>query len=181
MALKQACLLTSDPRVRFAALINNLGKDASLLTELPLDITQEVCGIKLIEALCENSKAPNDFRDLAKITCEFYIYIHQALELKPAIILRVLEKCDAIRRPERFEHFLLACEADARSSLNLEQKPYYQANYFRAMLKACQAISSKQFASLGLKGKEFGEAIRSKRIDAISDLKQRQSSNSFNN
>jgi hypothetical protein len=49
------------------------------------------------------------------------------------------------------------------------------------MLKACQAVSPKQLADLGLKGKEFGEALRSKRVDAISDLKQMHFSNSSKN
>jgi tRNA nucleotidyltransferase (CCA-adding enzyme) len=124
---------------------------------------------------------PNDFRDLAKITCEFHTHIHRALELKPATILKVIEKCDAIRRPERFEHFLLVCEADAKGRLTLEQRPYPQADYFRAMLKACQTVSPKQLAHLGLKGKEFGEMLRSKRVDAISDLKKIHFSNSTEN
>ena len=181
MALKQACLLSSDRSVRFAALIHDLGKGTTQLSELPRHIAHEVRGIKIIETLCKDIKVPNDFRDLAKITGEFHTHIHRALELKPATILKVIEKCDAIRRPERFEHFLLVCEADAKGRLNLEHKSYPQANYFRAMLKACQAVSPKQLADLGLKGKEFGEALRSKRVDAISDLKKMHFSNSSKN
>ncbi|MFQ3324979.1 MAG: tRNA nucleotidyltransferase (CCA-adding enzyme) [Pseudomonadales bacterium] len=178
MALKQACLLTTDRSVRFAALIHDLGKGTTPLAELPRHIDHEVRGIKIIEALCNNIKVPNDFRDLAKISCEFHTHIHRALELKPATVLKVIERCDAIRRPERFEHFLLACEADAKGRLNLEEIPYPQADYIRAMFKACQAVSAKQLAGLGLKGKELGEMLRSKRVDAISDLKKIYISNS---
>jgi tRNA nucleotidyltransferase (CCA-adding enzyme) len=177
MALKQACLLSSDRSVRFAALIHDLGKGTTPLADLPRHIAHEVRGMKIIEALCNNIKVPNDFRDLAKISCEFHTHIHRAFELKPATVLKVIERCDAIRRPERFEHFLLVCEADAKGRLNLEQIPYPQADYFRAMLKVCQAVSPKQLAGLGLKGKEFGEMLRTKRVDAISDLKKTYISN----
>jgi|TARA_B110000902_G_scaffold264511_1_gene346227 tRNA nucleotidyltransferase (CCA-adding enzyme) len=177
MALKQACLLSSDRSVRFAALIHDLGKGTTPLADLPRHIAHEVRGMKIIEALCNNIKVPNDFRDLAKISCEFHTHIHRAFELKPATMLKVIEQCDAIRRPERFEHFLLVCEADAKGRLNLEQIPYPQADYFRAMLKVCQAVSPKQLAGLGLKGKEFGEMLRTKRVDAISDLKKTYISN----
>jgi tRNA nucleotidyltransferase (CCA-adding enzyme) len=178
MALKQACLLSTDRSVRFAALIHDLGKGTTPLAELPRHIAHEVRGIKIIEALCNTIKVPNDFRDLAKISCEFHTHIHRALELKPATVLKVIERCDAIRRPERFEHFLLVCEADAKGRLNLEKIPYPQADYFRAMFKACQAVSPKQLAGLSLKGKEFGEMLRTKRVDAISDLKKIYISNS---
>jgi tRNA nucleotidyltransferase (CCA-adding enzyme) len=181
MALKQACLLTNERSVRFAALIHHLGKQTTAPYELPRHVAHETGGIDIIEALCKHIKVPNDFRDLAKIAYQFCTYADRALELEAVAILELIEKCDAIRKPQRFEHFLLTCEAGARERLALEQKPYPQANYLRAMLKACQAISSKQFADMGLKGKEFGEALRNKRIDAINDLQRLQTNHSFNN
>jgi tRNA nucleotidyltransferase (CCA-adding enzyme) len=46
--------------------------------------------------------------------------------------LKLLQKVDAFRRPDRFEQFLLACEADARGRTGFENEPYKQAEYLRA-------------------------------------------------
>jgi|GEM_PF-6399283 hypothetical protein len=47
--------------------------------------------------------------------------------------------------------------------------------------KVYQAVLPKQLTGLGLKGNEFGEALRSKRVDAIGDLKKTYVSDSVEN
>ena len=72
---------------------------------------------------------PNACRELAILTARHHTLVHRALELRPATVLTLLEKCDAMRRPERFEELLQACEADARGRTGLESSPYPQVQY----------------------------------------------------
>ena len=58
----------------------------------------------------------------------------------------MLERADAFRRPERFEKFLIACEADARGRKGLEDRDYTQADMLRAAFKAAQAVDAAAIA-----------------------------------
>jgi len=83
----------------------------------------------------------------------------------------LLISTDALRRPDRFEAFLLACEADARGRLGLEQREYPQGNYLRQALAAAQAVSAEQFNESGLSGKALGEAINAERTRVLESLR----------
>ena len=74
---------------------------------------------------------PNNLRELAVITARYHTHVHRALELRAATVLSTLESCDALRRPERFADFLLACEADVRGRKGLEERGYPQREYSR--------------------------------------------------
>ena len=86
-------------------------------------------------------------------------------------MLKLLNATDALRRPDRFEAFLLTCEADARGRLGLEDRDYPQANYLRQALSAIQSVSAKQFKDSGLTGKAMGEALSAERIRVLEDMR----------
>jgi tRNA nucleotidyltransferase (CCA-adding enzyme) len=170
MALQQACGLSNSTAVRFAVLMHDLGKGTTPQDEWPRHIAHEKRGLVLIKQICQRLRVPNDYRDLALLTCEFHTHCHRALELKPATVLKTLEAADAFRRPERFEEFLLASEADARGRLGLEDRPYPQPERFRSALQAASEIDTRSLVEEGLKGPAFGEALRRLRLAAISGL-----------
>ena len=62
-------------------------------------------------------------------------------EAVPAL-LRLLERCDAIRRPERFDEVLLACECDARGRLGFEEQAYPPRARLQGALRAAQTVDS---------------------------------------
>jgi tRNA nucleotidyltransferase (CCA-adding enzyme) len=97
--------------------------------------------------------------------------VHRALELKPATVLKLLENCDALRRPERFGELLFACEADARGRTGREQEPYPQAQYLRAALATAAAVSLNAEERRGLPGPAIGEQLRRRRLAALTSLK----------
>jgi len=78
----------------------------------------------------------------------------------------VFEKTDAFRRPERFEAFLLACEADARGRTGLEFRAYPQAQRFRTAFAAASSVDAGRIASDN-EDKGIPDAIRRARIDAV--------------
>src|ERR1700730_1756180 len=124
MVLDQAVLLSGDVRIRFAALVHDLGKAKTPREEWPGHKGHEERSVALIEALSERLRLPNEYRELSVIVARFHGTIHRAFELRPQTILGILEKTDAFRRPERFAQALLACEADSRGRLGVENIPY---------------------------------------------------------
>jgi tRNA nucleotidyltransferase (CCA-adding enzyme) len=171
MALQQAAALSPDTDVRFAVLIHDLGKGSTPQAEWPRHIAHEHRGLKLVDQACKRLKAPNQFRDLARNVCQYHTHCHRALELRGSTTLKLLTATDALRRPERFEAFLLACEADARGRRGFEDRDYPQANYLRRALQLAQSVTAAQFAEQALQGKELGAAITAERVNRLEALR----------
>ena len=167
MVLDQATRLSEDPKVRFAALMHDLGKGTSPKEEWPKHKGHEQRSAVLVEALCQRLRVPKDYRGLAIATAQYHTHCHRALHLKPKTILTTLEATDAFRRPERFEQFLLACEADVRGRKGLEDKPYPQVDRLKEAYRACLEIDNKELQQKGFEGESFAEELRRLRIEAI--------------
>ena len=169
MALQQAVKLSPDTDVRFAVLIHDLGKGTTPEGEWPRHIAHEHRGIKLVKAVCKRLKAPNQHRDLALQVCEYHTHCHRALELRGKTLIKLFNATGALRRPERFEAFLLACEADSRGRLGLEQRDYPQTDYLRRALAIAREVTAAHFVDSGLSGKELGEAINAERVRRLEE------------
>jgi tRNA nucleotidyltransferase (CCA-adding enzyme) len=124
-----------------------------------------------VAQVCARLRAPKRHSELARNTCLYHTHCHRALELRGKTVLKLLNNTDALRRPDRFENFLLACEADARGRLGLEQRDYPQADYLRQALATAQNISAAQFADSDLTGKALGQAISAERVQALEALR----------
>ncbi len=175
MSLQQAAKMTANICVRFATLLHDLGKGTTPQEEWPRHIAHEERSITLVKNLCERIAAPKDYKELALIVAQWHTHCHRALELKPATLLKTLQMTDAFRRPERFDQFLVCCEADAKGRTGFEERDYPQANYFRGALAECQAINAKEISTRGFAGKEFGDEINRVRLLALTTYK-----NNFN-
>ena len=172
MALQQAARLTPASDVRFALLVHDLGKGTTPRDEWPRHIAHEQRGLQLVERVCQRLKAPGQYRELALKVCQYHTHCHRALELRGKTLLGLLQATDALRRPERFEAFLLACEADARGRRGLEQCDYPQADYLRRALAAAREVSAADFSAQGLQGKALGDAIASERVRRLEALRR---------
>ncbi|EEB79521.1 tRNA nucleotidyltransferase/poly(A) polymerase family protein [marine gamma proteobacterium HTCC2148] len=169
MSLQQVVILSDAGDVRFAVLLHDLGKGVTPADELPRHIAHEFRGVKLVKAVCKRLKAPNQYRDLALKACEYHLHSHRAMELRGKTLLKLLTATDALRRPGRFEAFLLACEADARGRLGREEEPYPQANYLRKAREIALEITAVLFP--GVEGRELGEAIAEERVRRLDELR----------
>jgi tRNA nucleotidyltransferase (CCA-adding enzyme) len=167
LVLTQAAKLSPEPVVRFAALTHDLGKGATPREEWPAHRGHEKRGVELVETLCDQLKAPNNYRALARHVARYHLHSHRALELRAATLLKVLEAIDAFRRPQRFEQFLVACEADWRGRAGFEERAYPQAQVLRAARDAAATVDTKPLLERGLKGAAIAGALREKRIAAI--------------
>jgi tRNA nucleotidyltransferase (CCA-adding enzyme) len=167
LVLTQAAKLSPETIVRFAALTHDLGKGTTPRSQWPSHRGHEKRGVVLVDQLCDRLKAPNHFRELARHVARYHLHCHRALELCAATILKVLEALDAFRRPERFEQFLTACEADARGRAGLENREYPQADILRAARAAAASVNAKSLIEAGIEGPAIASALRERRIAAI--------------
>ena len=172
MVLTQAARLSTEPEVRFAALVHDLGKGTTPKEQWPKHIEHEARGVPLVEALCDRYRIPNDYRQLAVLVTRYHLHYHRAAELRDTTFLKTLEALDAFRRPDRFERFLLACEADSRGRTGYEDQHYEQPDIFRRVFRAASAVQAKEFVEQGLKGKEIKEAVARARLKAIKQTRQ---------
>ncbi|VAW92435.1 CCA tRNA nucleotidyltransferase [hydrothermal vent metagenome] len=172
MVLEQAVKLSHDPDVRFAALVHDLGKGLTPKNELPKHIGHEHRGIEPVKQLCNRFKTPKSFRELALIVTEYHLNYHRIEELKPKTVVKYLQLMDAFRRPERFEKFLLACEADSRGRTGLENKDFKQPRIFRDYFKAASEVDYSELKEQGLQGKDFAERLTKLRVQAVASLKK---------
>lgn len=171
MVLTQAAKLSNDPKVRFAALVHDLGKGITPKHEWPKHIAHESRGVPLVEALCDRYRIPNDYRELAIIVTKYHLHYHRAAELRDDTFLKILESLDAFRRPERFELFLLACEADSRGRTGYEEQYFEQPEIYRKVFNAAKAIDAKALVSQGLKGKAIKDELSKQRTQAIKEIR----------
>ncbi|CAK0746043.1 fused CCA tRNA nucleotidyltransferase/phosphohydrolase [Gammaproteobacteria bacterium] len=171
LVLRQAARLSPEPVVRFAALTHDLGKAVTPPEEWPKHHGHEQRGVKQVESLCNRYKAPREYRDLAVLVARWHSHCHRATELRSATLCDTLLALDGLRRRERFEQFLIACEADARGRLGKEDEPYPEANLFREALIAIAAISTAPLRDAGLNGEAFAAALRERRVAAIRALR----------
>jgi tRNA nucleotidyltransferase (CCA-adding enzyme) len=114
---------------------------------------------------------PSAHRELAHLTSKQHTNVHRALELRPETVLKLLEECDAFRRPERFSELLLACQCDAQGRTGLEERPYRQRAYLESarILAASAQLSQEDMA--GLNGPAIARALRERRLLALQSLK----------
>jgi tRNA nucleotidyltransferase (CCA-adding enzyme) len=167
MALRQAVGLGANTATRFAVLMHDLGKGITPADQLPAHHGHEDAGVALVERLCERLRVPNHFRELAVLASRFHTHVHRARELRASTVLRTLENCDALRRPARFADFLIACEADARGRLGLEDRPYPQRDYFARARDAAAAVTLSPQEREGRTGEQIGEMFRARRVAAV--------------
>lgn len=167
MVLDQAVRLSGEAVVRFAALTHDLGKGTTPKDRWPQHIGHEKRSVKLIHQLCDRFRAPNPFRELAVIVAREHGRAHRACEMRADTLLKLLESADAFRRPQRFEQFLLACEADAKGRTGLEDQPYEQADILRKALTAASSVRAADLDTRELSGEQIAEQIRQLRIQAI--------------
>ncbi len=157
--------------VRFACLVHDLGKGTTPAELLPRHLGHEQRSVDLLRAVCERWRVPVELRELAEVVAREHGNIHRSEGLDAAALLRLLERCDALRKPARFAQALAACECDARGRLGFEDHPYPQRARLLAALAAAQAVATDPIAraaqAAGATGPKIGEAIRRARLAAI--------------
>jgi tRNA nucleotidyltransferase (CCA-adding enzyme) len=171
LVMDMAARLNTPLSVRVACLMHDLGKGTTPADVLPRHIGHEGRSVKLLQKVCERLRVPTEGKELAEVVAREHGNIHRSADLNAEALMRLLERCDAIRQAERFALVLQACECDARGRLGFEEAAYPQAG---RLLKAQHAALSVETAPIaqaaaaeGLKGPQIGLKIAQARIQAI--------------
>lgn len=166
-----AKLAPGNDLVGFCCLTHDLGKALTPADILPSHLEHERRGIEPLRVLAARLKVPTEHATLAEAVCRDHLNAHRALELKPTTVLKLLSALDALRRPERLDVFLTACEADKRGRLGHENDAYPQAAYLRKARTAAASVGSANFIAEGLSGPAVGAAMERARAEAIRQVR----------
>ena len=171
MVLDASARMNAPLEVRFACLCHDLGKGTTPVDVLPRHIGHEQRSEKLTRHVCERWRVPVACKELAELVAREHGNIHQSLGFGAEAVLRLLVRCDALRRPERFLQALQACECDARGRLDKEGAPYPQRERLAHLLAAVQSVDSAtvsaQALADGLKGPAVGRRLDEARLAAL--------------
>jgi tRNA nucleotidyltransferase (CCA-adding enzyme) len=175
MVLDTCARLRADLAVRYACLCHDLGKGLTRAEDLPRHIGHEGRGAPLARQISERWRVPTECRELAELMAREHTHVHQSGDFSPEARLRLIERCDALRRPERFEGLLLACECDARGRLGLEERPYPQRERLQRDLRCLLALDlaavSAAALAEGKTGPAIGRAVQAARLQALQTLR----------
>ncbi len=176
MVLDMSARLDAPLPVRFACLTHDLGKGTTPADVLPRHIGHEIRSARLLKDVCERWRVPTECRELADLVAREHGNIHASGSFGAAALVRLLERCDAFRKPARFADALLACECDARGRLGFEERAYTQRARLIAVLQIAQSVATAEVANeaaaRGAQGKAVGEAIHSARVIALENRKE---------
>ncbi|MDD3018983.1 MAG: multifunctional CCA addition/repair protein [Comamonas sp.] len=171
MVLDMAARLQAPLAVRWACVLHDLGKGTTPADVLPRHIGHEQRSAKLVQKVCQRLRVPSECKELAELVAYEHGNIHRSQDLGAAALLRLLQRCDAIRKPQRFRQALLACECDARGRLGLEDSAYPQRQRLEQALDVVLAVNTAHISQAALaqgrQGAEIGKAVDGARTQAL--------------
>jgi len=141
--------------------LNNLARCAPQ-TNYPLIRFAVLCAYldaKVAAVLCEQIKAPNDYRELTVLATQQLSAVAGADT--PQQAFAILEAADALRRPERFTQLLEVCTQLSISNQNVQR--------LQRALQSATAIVAQPLLERGFIGKALGEQLRIERLRTIEE------------
>jgi len=171
MVLDMAAHLQAPLAVRFACLCHDLGKGNTPADILPRHLGHEGRSVALLRQLCQRLRVPAACHELAEVMAREHSNIHRSTELNAAALVRLLNRCDALRKPQRFADITLACECDARGRLHHHDAPYPQRQRLLRVLALMQQVDTRALAEQaqadGLSGERVGRLIEQARVATV--------------
>lgn len=178
LALGMAVRLEASLPVRWAVLVHDLGKGTTPPELLPRHHGHEERSAALADAVAARLRVPSECAELATVVSRVHGRIHRSEGRSATTLLRLLEACDALRRPQRFAEVLLACECDMRGRQGHEEDDYPPRERLLAALNCVQGVDTASVAAATRArceaekrmkdvGASVGEAIRQARIAAL--------------
>ncbi len=153
--------------VRYAVLTHDLGKGLTSESDLPRHPGHEARGVRLVEEVSVRLKTPADCRDLARLVARYHGDIRRGPELRASTVVRLLEKTDALRRPQRFEQILEACACDFHGRLGWEDKPMPASDLFPTALAAARSVDAGAIARGCAEPAQIPERVNLARMEAV--------------
>ena len=132
----------------------------------------EELGVRLVEQVCKRLKVPTECRDLAVMTAREHGNVGRALQLRPNTIVKLLERCDAFRKPARFSQMLLATECDSRgrtgSTTSYREAPFPQLAHLETAMAAARGVNAGEIAQASAANPQrIPEFVHRARVTAV--------------
>ena len=173
LVLDQTARVDAPLPVRWACLCHDLGKGSTPQAEWPRHHGHERRSANLASKLAERLRVPADCRELADVVAREHGHIHASGSLGAAALLRLFERCDALRRPARFAQVLQACECDARGRAGIADRVYLPSTRLPGLLAAVLAVDTAAVAAAaqddGRRGPGIGQTIAAARTAALAE------------
>ncbi len=172
LVLQAAAELHAPLTVRWACLMHDLGKAGTPPGMLPRHVGHEPRSVRLAAAAAARLRVPRDCAELAAVVAAEHGHVHRSAEFGAAAVLRLLQRCDAVRRPQRFEQVLQACHADhlGRGG-DWPRRPYPALARLRAALGAALQVDAAALArdvvARGGQATAIAQAVTEAREQAI--------------
>lgn len=176
LALSEITKHTTDTRVRFAMLFHDIGKCATLKGNLPRHHGHDKIGADIIKNMCKRLNIPNEYKNLALISCRFHMKAWKSLEMKPGKVLKFLKETCAIRKPERFKNFLAVCVADREGWILKDEHysrcaPYPELDFLLDCSRLLPLVDIKKIKSLGYPNNRLIQEIHNTYLSKIKEIR----------
>ncbi|WP_153915303.1 multifunctional CCA addition/repair protein [Shewanella sp. TC10] len=172
LVLQSAAQLSDKKTIRFAAAVHDLGKAITPKELWPKHHGHGQKGLSVIKKLCQRIKVPNEYKELALLCSDQHQNIHNARELRAETIIKIFDKGDFWRKPQRLDDLLICCHADIRGRTGFEAAEYPQSDYLKHCYQLAKDIDVQQIISEGFRGAEIKQQLSNRRVEAISIYKQ---------
>ena len=166
LALKACAKLTNDVVIRFAALTHDLGKAKTPPNHWPTHHQHEHLGEAVIMNMCKRLKIPNVFQKLALKVCRHHLVVHQAANLKPSTMVKLMENVNAFKNPDDFNKLLLACSAD-HLGRNYSSNLYEPMNIWKKALAECSTVEVQPIIDAGFEGRQIKDELHQRRVNQL--------------
>ncbi len=178
MVMDQCAMLASgNASIAYCALCHDFGKALTPTSELPAHRGHEERGVEPTNNLSDRLRVPKQFKQLATLVTRWHLHAHRAFELTPKTLHKLLLALDVMRKPERFEDFLMVCMCDMRGRGGQENNEYPQLAYLQGAAKAIRSVDSGKIAA-GTEDKlNIPEAIRLAQRDALQTYTRKNQQN----
>ena len=174
MVLEQCTQLSEDTDVRFAGLCHDLGKATTPAEVLPSHSGHEQRGADITKTLCQRLRVPRKTTELALISARYHTHCHRVRDLNAGSLAKLLQSLDVIRKPIRFEQFLLVCTADARGRLGFETADYPQAGILRSAATEFREINVSDIARQTTNKSTISDVVTQTRVNAMKHWRKNQ-------
>ncbi|MEP6943164.1 MAG: multifunctional CCA addition/repair protein [Betaproteobacteria bacterium] len=153
--------------VRYAVLAHDLGKAATPRAQWPRHIAHERESVRIAEALSLRLRATAECREMARLVARYHATVQRAVVLRASTLLDLLTAADALRRPERLDGLLRACEADVRSRPgHADDAPDFREGV-QGALEAVRAVDASAVAARHAGALDLPQRIRRARLAAL--------------
>jgi tRNA nucleotidyltransferase (CCA-adding enzyme) len=121
--------------------------------------------------MSQRLRVPTACRELAELVAREHGHVHRSADLTPEATVQLLQRCDALRRPQRFAQLLLACECDARGRAGRGESAYEPRQRLWRAAESVRRVPTESLAAQalarGVSGPQLGRIIHDARVAAL--------------